>query len=93
MVPNIATDDEGALVNLTPMTADPFTGTEPASMAITTMPTANKWVRYPTLPAAGAFPGNAFQHASLLSPVPGVAGALGTGRVQTDAITFLSINK
>ena len=52
-------------------------------------------MRYPKLPAdAGTgFPGNTYQHGSLLSPTPGVDGALGTGRMQTDAITFLSINK
>ncbi len=93
VVPNIATDDEGALTGLSPQIADMFTGTEPASAAITSSFPHNTWVRYPTLPAAGMFPGNAFQHASLLSPVPSAAGVLGTGRVQLDAITFLSLNK
>jgi hypothetical protein len=94
VVPNITSDDMGALTGLAPMIADQFTGAEPASAAITTMPTATKWVRYPTLPAAGAFPGNNYAHGSLLAPATAdVAGALGTGRMQTDAFTFLSINK
>lgn len=88
VVPNVATDHEGALVGLTPLTADHYTPTMTApSAAITTNPTANKWVRYVTDST------NAFQHASLLSPVPSTAGALGTARVQTDAITFLVLNK
>jgi hypothetical protein len=43
--------------------------------------------------AGNGFPGNTFQHASLLSPAPGPAGQLGTARVQKDAITFLLFNK
>jgi hypothetical protein len=96
VVPNISSDEMGGLTGLAPMTADPFTGTQPASAAITTMPTSTKWVRYPTLaPDAGTgFPGNNYAHGSLLAPASAdVAGALGTGRMQTDAFTFLSINK
>jgi hypothetical protein len=74
VVPNVATDREGALVGLAPMPADPFPpGTTTASAAITTDPTASKWVRYTTLPASdpstGGF-GNLFAHASLLRPAP-----------------------
>jgi hypothetical protein len=68
----------------------------PPSAAITTMPLSNKWLQYPTLPAdAGTgFPGNTFAHASLLSPANGNAdGLLGTARLQTDAITYLLLNK
>jgi hypothetical protein len=56
---------------------------------------ANKWLQYPEVPAdaGNGFPGNTFQHASLLSPAPGPAGQLGTARVQKDAITFLLFNK
>jgi hypothetical protein len=77
VVPNIATNDEGALVGLMPQTADPYAPNnvgvpDGASSAILTNPVANKWLQYPTLPstdaATGGF-GNAFQHASLLSPV------------------------
>ena len=104
VVPNVATDDEGALVGLTAKTADPFTlvnaqaSPPPASAALVAAITANNWLRYPTLPADAAqtpaFPGNAFQHASLLSPVgPNIAGILGTARVETDALTFLLVNK
>jgi len=94
VVPNFATDIEGALAGLTPATADPATSaTPPASMAVTTNPTTSKWLRYPTLPAGGAFPGNTFAHASLLRPAnSGLDGQLGTVRLQTDALTFLGAN-
>ncbi|HET9989558.1 MAG TPA: hypothetical protein VFQ65_13595, partial [Kofleriaceae bacterium] len=92
--PNYATDIQGALAGLMPGTADPASSaTPPPSAAITTNPTASKWVRYPTLPPAGPFPGNTFAHASLLRPAnSGADGTLGTVRLQTDAITFLGIN-
>ncbi|HUJ56870.1 MAG TPA: hypothetical protein VLX92_00095 [Kofleriaceae bacterium] len=96
VVPNIATNDEGALVGLTPGTADPASSaTPPPSGAITTDPLTSKWVRYMNLPAdpTSGFPGNTFAHASLLEPAnDGVDGELGTARVQTDAITYLLEN-
>jgi len=112
VVPNIATDREGALVGLAAAAmADPalqLAGLAP-SAAIATNPTANKFVKYTNLaPNAGTgFPGNTFQHASLLlpattvvsgtpacNPVSGVAcdGLLGTARLQADAVTFLVNN-
>lgn len=92
--PNYATDIMGALAGLTPATADPATSaTPPPSTAVTTNLTTSKWVRYPTLPAGGAFPGNTFAHASLLKPATAtVDGTLGTIRLQTDALTFLGAN-
>ena len=101
VVPNIATDDEGGLTGLLPMTADKMTVPDaqmtppPPSMAILSNPMTNKWVRYPTLPADAAtmFPGNTFAHASLLQPTPGLDGTLGTLRLQVDAITYLVVNK
>jgi len=64
VVPNYATDIEGAMSGLMPGTADPAaSATPPPSAAITTNPTSSKWVRYPTLPAMGAFPGNGRQTA------------------------------
>lgn len=77
VVPNIATNDEGALVGLMPQAADPYAPNNPgvptgASMAILTNIVANKWLTYTNLPATDAATGgfgNAFQHASLLSPV------------------------
>jgi hypothetical protein len=71
-VPNIATDRQGALLGLMPMMADPYAPpSSPPSAAITTNLTQSKWVRYKDLPATDAATGNfgnAFQHASLLSP-------------------------
>ncbi len=96
VVPNIATDDEGALTGLTPGVADACAPAPCApSLAITTDVQSTKWVRYPTLPpdAGTGFPGNTFVHASLLQPANTNAdGLLGTVRVQTDAITFLVAN-
>ncbi|MCX5747496.1 MAG: hypothetical protein NT062_33950 [Proteobacteria bacterium] len=98
VVPNIATDREALLLGMpTAAAADAqVSGTPAPSAAITTNPQANKFVQYTTLPAdAGTgFPGNTFSHASLLRPAgAGVAGQLGTLRLQTDAITFLFLNK
>jgi hypothetical protein len=101
VVPNIATDREGALVGLTPRNADPAVPPVTPSMAITDMPRMNKFVKYPNLPPqAPSFPGNTFEHASLLRPAPtpgtntvGNDGRLGTARLQTDAITFLVLNR
>ncbi len=96
VVPNFATDILGGLAGLTAATADPAASATPApSAAVTTNPTANKWVRYPTLPAnaGNGFPGNTFSHASLLKPTNGgMDGLLGTIRLQTDALTFLGAN-
>jgi dienelactone hydrolase len=95
VVPNVTTNNLGALVGLTSMPADPFPPTA-ASAAITTNPTADKFVKYTNLPAnAGMdFPGNLFAHGSLLRPAnASLDGRAGTGRLQTDAITFLFLNK
>lgn len=101
VVPNIATNNEGALLGLQPQNADPGVPPVTPSAAITNNPTANKFVKYPNLPPqAPSFPGNTFEHASLLRPAPtpggttvGNDGRLGTARIQTDAITFLLQNK
>ncbi len=104
VIPNLATTNQGMLVGLTAATADPSLPPPPPapSAAITTNPTASKWVRYPTLPPDGGtgFPGNTFHHGSLLSPTPTPmppppppAGALATARMQVDALTFLSLNQ
>jgi dienelactone hydrolase len=104
VVPNTATANLAMLGGqATAGMADPATAVPPLpSAAITTSPMSSKWVRYPTLPANGAFPGNTFHHASLLSPTlaplppgtpPPTDGALGTARMQTDAITYLVFNR
>jgi pimeloyl-ACP methyl ester carboxylesterase len=93
VVPNYATDIQGALAGLTPATADPATSATPAPSGALTPPNTSKWLRYPTLPAGGAFPGNTFAHASLLRPANGgLDGQLGTVRLQTDALFFLGAN-
>lgn len=106
VVPNVATDNEAKLVGLFAMAAMADPATAPngpaASAAITTNPTANKFVKYTNLPAAPPFPGNTFEHASLLRPAPtpgitppvvGNDGRLGTVRLQIDAFTWLLQNK
>ena len=101
VVPNLATDRLGALTATTVQDADVATSAGPAaSAAITTMPGVKKWLKYTDVPAntGVGFPGNAFQHASLLRPVSGpspldLAGQLGTVRLQVDAITYLVLNR
>ena len=102
VVPNVATDAEGKLVGLTAATADPMTPADaamtipPASKAIPLTMPSTLWLKYQTLPAdAGmGFPGNTFAHASLLRPAnANPDGALGTLRLQVDAITYLVVNK
>jgi hypothetical protein len=84
VIPNIATERQGALFGLTAMTADPagapddctpypqcLTTYAPVpSEAITATPASSRFVQYPTLPPDGGtnFPGNTFSHASLLRP-------------------------
>lgn len=96
VVPNVATEIEAALLGLTGQTADPQISAVPdPSDAIVS--DASLFLRYPTLPgdADTGFPGNTFDHPSLLRPTPvvGGSGALGTLRLQTDAITFLLLNQ
>ena len=73
VVPNIATDTEGALVGLTAGAADcgiPTGQVILPSAAITTNPQTNKFVNYASIApgAAACAPGNTFVHASLLAP-------------------------
>lgn len=89
VIPNVATEQMGALAGLTPMAADVATGPPVApSAAITTNPTDSKWVTYTTMTGV-----NHFGHGSLLQPdTADGPGQLGTAVVQTDAITFLVQN-
>ena len=119
VVPNLTSDNEGALLGQTAMQADPATSVPPpASTAVTTNAMTSKWVQYPFVaPAAPSFPGNSFSHGSLLKPnlVCSITkttqcsvdadcpsgetcsdpnpGTLGTLRIQSDAFTFLFLNK
>lgn len=107
VIPNIATDNEGRLVGLMAMDASCGVpnGAPPPPMlpstALTTMPTASKFVKYTNLAVGSACtPGNTFSHSSLLRPAPtpgettvGNDGRLGTQRLQTDALYFLAVNK
>ncbi|HEY0252364.1 MAG TPA: hypothetical protein VGC41_12605 [Kofleriaceae bacterium] len=83
VVPNYATDLEGALARLDgPADADLATSTTPLpSIAVTSL---NPWIRYTTSAT------NSFAHASLLVPADASTPALlGTIRLQVDAIGFL----
>jgi hypothetical protein len=107
VVPNVATNREGALVGLMEAKAD--CGLPPAappappfipSMALLMNPTQNKFLKYVTVGASDATcpvgnPGNTFTHGSLLSAgtPPTVPGSLATGRMQVDALFFLDTNK
>lgn len=75
VVPNIATDREGALVGLAGAVAmaDPantLAGLAPSAAIAPANPNANKFVRYMNIAPGSATspPGNTFQHASLLAP-------------------------
>jgi dienelactone hydrolase len=93
VVPNVATNTQAAHVGLADMEqqADPFDMAAPApSAAITTDPTASKFVTYTD------DDDDAYAHPSLLRPVPTTdpqVGANGTLRLQLDAATFLFNNK
>jgi pimeloyl-ACP methyl ester carboxylesterase len=93
VVPNVATEQEAALVGLQPgAMADPAAA--PPIMPSTAIGMTSVFVRYPTLPAAPPFPGNTFNHGSLLRPANAMTdGQLGTARMQTDAFTFLVLNR
>ncbi len=94
VIPNFATDQQAGLLGLSAMAADMGTNAGP-SAAITTAPNDNKWVTYEDLAAGGPFPGNDYEHGSLLAPVGGptnAPGALATVQMQTDALTFLGLN-
>jgi hypothetical protein len=80
VVPNIATDREGALVGLAAAMADPanqLAGLAP-SAAITMNSTANKFVKYMNIAPSSASspPGNTFQHVSLLAPATTVVSGM-----------------
>jgi dienelactone hydrolase len=95
VVPNVTTNTLATLAGVTFTPADPFPPTA-ASVAITTNLSADKFVKYNNLPsnAGTGFGGNLFEHGSLLRPAnASFDGRSGTGRVQTDAITFLVLNK
>jgi pimeloyl-ACP methyl ester carboxylesterase len=101
VVPNAATDAEGALLGLAPVDrAAAVPNPEPPPLvlpdrAITESPIESKWLRYHTLPADGGtgFPGNTYQHGSLLAPTPGNDGLLATAAQQIDAIIYLLNNR
>jgi hypothetical protein len=92
VVPNVATDRQGALFGLAPQMAAPFPPTTP-SPAIAMFPST--LVRYANLPPEGGtgFPGNTYAHGSLLAPAAVTPdGTAGTGRMQADAVAFLLLN-
>jgi hypothetical protein len=83
-VPNVATDQLGALLGLTATPANVNTGE--ATPTISATAPASGWIDYESGTA------NVYGHGSLLAPAPGEEGAAATAQMQTDAITFLSVN-
>ena len=101
VVPNIATEDEGALVGQAGTNADcgALNPSPPPLMipsaALLANATQSNFLRYPTVApgTAGCVAGNTYEHASLLRPANGNAdGNLATVRLQTDAFFFLVSN-
>lgn len=90
VIPNVTTDALGALAGLAPKPAVKASAFPPPPTDATP---GSKWFVYTDLPGeAGGFPGNSYAHGSLLAPATATAdGALGTAQMQTDAITFLSL--
>lgn len=92
-VPNIATNNEGALVGLAAGVGDcgvPNPSPPPfmlPSAAIVSMPMMNKFLKYTSVPpgTSGCTPGNDFAHPSLLRPEPGRCSTAPTTRCQVDA--------
>jgi hypothetical protein len=131
VIPNVTTERQAALTDTRAAEAacaPPIPPAIPPSPAIVTSPMTKKFLRYMNLPAGTCsargtpepFPGNAYEHSSLLRPAKGnctmrttvqcsvdaecpagdtcnpltvAAGRLGTARLQTDAITYLFLNK
>ncbi len=96
IVPNSATESLGLAWGLSPAPARVATGPAPSPSAEALAP-GGQWLLYADQPAdaASGFPGNAFDHGSLLAPAPPGestlegAGLLGTAQMRTDAIAFL----
>lgn len=103
VVPNVATELFGKLLSPAPVgtsnarAADvwlPTSAIPHPSAALFKGPAlaTPAWLTYVNVPAdaESGFPGNFYHHGSLLAPATGVGGSLGTGQMQTDAITYLA---
>lgn len=96
VIPNSATAILTSRLGLTPATAGVASSASPAPTPAVLAP-GNVWVRYENRDAdpATSFPGNAFEHGSLLAPAEPSAsmaegsGPLGTLQMQIDASAFL----
>jgi hypothetical protein len=97
VVPNSATLTFGNLLGLDPQPASPATSLlpEPSSLVLQS---GSHWLQYQDIAgnAAVQFPGNAYDHGSLLAPAdPGPdmsdgSGALGTLQMQVDTVSFFA---
>ena len=106
VVPNICQENAAALLGLTAVAAEqyaPANASDPAVPSLGVTPTdyvAPAWIQYVDIAGNASFPGNDYQHASLLRPatddttgtIPPGGGNLGTAQMQTDAITYLYMN-
>jgi hypothetical protein len=96
VVPNVATETLATALGLSPSMAAVAASATPEPTPAAVAP-GSAWIRYENLDAdAGTmFPGNAFDHGSLLSPATPsstmgpASGQLGTVRMRLDAISFL----
>lgn len=96
VVPSSATAGFATALGLSPEAAAPATSAAPPPSPAA-LGEGSRWIQYQTLDAdpASMFPGNAYGHGSLLSPVPpgpGLpieSGQLGTVRMQVDTLAYL----
>ncbi len=94
VMPSIVTEQLGGLLGLMPVQADPLASPEdPVSRPIADTPNAAHWLRYEKAEPSGQFAGNQYAHFSLIGPAcTGADCALGTARIQKDALTYLARN-
>jgi hypothetical protein len=96
VVPNVATLTFASLLGLQPELANLAASTTPEPSPAALQP-GSRWIRYQPLDAdaSSMFPGNAYDHGSLLAPAdvgpemaPG-SGELGTLLMRVDTLTYL----
>lgn len=86
VVPNVTTSNFAALLGLAPVVASTASAV-PATPSPLATESNHAFLRYVTETGV-----NEFEHGSLLAPIAGIPGSLGTAQMQSDAISFLDVN-